>query len=72
VHWDPTQWGPLALVVICALPLFVTDLLQRRAGHDLYVLDWPLASRVATYAAIFYAIVLYGRAEGYEFLYFQY
>ena len=72
VHWDPAQWGPLALVAICALPLLATDLLQRRAGHDLYVLGWPLPARVATYVALFYAIVLFGRAEGYEFLYFQF
>jgi hypothetical protein len=72
VHWDPAQWGPLALVAICALPLLVTDLLQRRAGHDLYVLDWSLPARVAAYVAIFYGIVLFGRAEGYEFLYFQF
>ena len=72
VHWDPAQWGPLALVSICALPLFVTDLLQRRAGHDLYVLGWSLPARIATYVAIFYAIVIFGRAEGYEFLYFQF
>ncbi len=71
-HWDPTQWGPLALVAICALPLFVTDLLQRRAGHDLYVLGWPLPARIAAYVAIFYGILLFGRAEGYEFLYFQF
>ncbi len=72
VHWDPAQWGPLALVVICALPLFVTDLLQRRAGNDLYVLGWPLAGRIAAYVALFYAITLFGRAEGYEFIYFQF
>ncbi len=72
VHWDPAQWGPLALVAICALPLLVADLLQLRAGHDLYVLDWSLPARVATYVAIFYGIVLFGRAEGYEFLYFQF
>jgi D-alanyl-lipoteichoic acid acyltransferase DltB (MBOAT superfamily) len=72
VHWDPSQWGPLALVAICALPLFATDLLQRRAGHELYVLGWPLPARIAAYVAIFYAIVLFGRAEGYEFLYFQF
>ncbi len=72
VHWDPAQWGPLALVLLCTLPLFVTDLLQRRAGDDLYVLGWSLPARIATYGAIFYAIVLFGRAEGYEFLYFQF
>jgi len=72
VHWDPAQWGALALVSLCALPLFVTDLLQRRAGHDLYVLGWSLPARIATTVAIFYAIVLFGRAEGYEFLYFQF
>ena len=72
VHWDPAQWGPLALVSICALPLFVTDLLQWRAGHELYVLRWSLPARIATYVAIFYAIVIFGRSEGYEFLYFQF
>jgi D-alanyl-lipoteichoic acid acyltransferase DltB (MBOAT superfamily) len=72
LHWSPDQWGPLCLVVLCALPLFAADLLQRRAGHDLYVLDWPLPARVAVYTAVFYAIVLFGRAEGYEFLYFQF
>lgn len=72
VHWEPAQWGPLALVAICALPLLATDLLQRRAGHDLYALGWPLPARIATIVALFYAIVLFGRAEGYEFLYFQF
>jgi D-alanyl-lipoteichoic acid acyltransferase DltB (MBOAT superfamily) len=72
VHWDPAQSGSAALVAICALPLLVTDLLQWRAGHDLYVLGWSLPARIATYVAIFYAIVLFGRAEGYEFLYFQF
>ena len=50
----------------------MTDLLQRRAGHDLYVLGWSLPARIATYVAIFYGIVCFGRAEGYEFLYFQF
>ena len=72
VHWDPAQWGPLLLVLVCAIPLLVTDLLQRRAGTDLYVLGWPLPARIATYVGVFYAIVLFGRAEGYEFLYFQF
>jgi D-alanyl-lipoteichoic acid acyltransferase DltB (MBOAT superfamily) len=72
VHWDPAQWGPLLVVAICALPLFAADLLQWRAGHDLYVLGWSLPARIAAYAALFYAIVLFGRAEGYEFLYFQF
>ena len=72
VHWDPAQWGPLLLVAICGLPLFLADLLQWRAGDDLYVLGWSLPARIATYAALFYAIVLFGRAEGYEFLYFQF
>lgn len=72
VHWDPTQWGALILVAICALPLFVTDLLQWRAGHELYVLRWSLPARIATYVALFYAIVIFGRSEGYEFLYLQF
>jgi D-alanyl-lipoteichoic acid acyltransferase DltB (MBOAT superfamily) len=72
VRWDPAQWGAIALVAICSLPLLATDLLQRRAGHDLYVLGWPLPARVLAYVAIFYAIVLFGRSEGYEFLYFQF
>ncbi len=72
VHWEPSQAAPLALVALCALPLLVTDLLQRRAGHDLYVLGWSLPARIATYVAIFYGIVCFGRAEGYEFLYFQF
>ena len=72
--WEmaPSLIGSLALVVICGAVLLVTDLLQRRAGHDLYVLDWPLAGRVAAYLFVFYGIVLFGRAEGYEFLYFQF
>lgn len=71
-HWDPQLWGSLALVLICVVPLLVTDILQRRAGHDLYVLDWPIAGRVAAYLFVFYSVVIFGRAEGYEFLYFQF
>lgn len=72
VRWEPSQWGPILLVTFCAVPLLVADLLQRHAGHDLYVLTWPLPARILTYVAVFYGIVLFGRAEGYEFLYFQF
>lgn len=71
-HWEPRFWGSLGLVLVCLIPLLVTDLLHRRAGHDLYVLEWPLAGRVAAYLFVFYSIVIFGRAEGYEFLYFQF
>jgi D-alanyl-lipoteichoic acid acyltransferase DltB (MBOAT superfamily) len=72
LSWTTELWKPLLLVLGCTLPLLVTDLLQRRAGHDLYVLGWPWPARVAAYVAVFYSIVLFGRAEGYEFLYFQF
>ena len=43
--------GALLLVAICALPLLVTDLLERRYGHDLYVLGWPWPARAPRYAS---------------------
>ena len=67
-----TDAGALLMVAVCALPLLVTDLLERRYGHDLYLLGWPAPARALVYVAVFYAIVLFGRAEGYEFLYFQF
>ncbi len=70
--WQPELLGSMVAVALAAIPLFGADLLQRRAGHDLYVLGWPWPARVAVYLAVFYGIVFFGRAEGYDFLYFQF
>jgi D-alanyl-lipoteichoic acid acyltransferase DltB (MBOAT superfamily) len=72
VSWQPEAWSALLLMAVCAAPLVVADVFQWRAGSDLYVLSWPLAARAATYLGIFYAIVLFGRSDGYSFLYFQF
>ncbi len=53
-------------------PLLVIHTMEARRGTLDVVLEWPRVARYAVYAALVYAIVLFGDFEGSEFLYFQF
>ncbi len=71
-QWDPAGLQPMVVVLLAMLPILVFDLSHRRFGSDTFVLSWPAPLRAAAYFAVFYAIVLLGRSDGLEFVYFQF
>jgi D-alanyl-lipoteichoic acid acyltransferase DltB (MBOAT superfamily) len=74
---SPWSWGAgltadLSRTVLCASLLLLFDALWLRSKCELFVLRFPLALRVGTYLAVFYGILLFGRWDALEFVYFQF
>ncbi len=65
------ETGGLPLLAYAG-PLLVIHTMEARRGTLDVVLEWPRVARYAVYAALVYAIVLFGDFEGSEFLYFQF
>ena len=60
------------MTFFCALPIVIFDALWVRRSDELFVLSLPFAARVAVYLVVGYAILLFGRWDGVEFVYFQF
>jgi alginate O-acetyltransferase complex protein AlgI len=72
LHWDPSAWPTIVQIVLATLPIVIFDVFHRRSGTDLFVLRSPAVVRFALYLLVFYVIVLFGRSEEMEFVYFQF
>ncbi|MGH0036318.1 MAG: MBOAT family O-acyltransferase [Myxococcota bacterium] len=72
LHWDPDAWLDVATIIVAAAPVLLFDVFHHRTGSDLFVLSWPVPARLVALLAVFYGIVLFGRADQMEFVYFQF
>ncbi len=71
-RWDAAI-TPMGLVLLlCAAPLILFDVLQRRAGTELFCLRWPAPWRAAAAVVLIHLMVIFGRSDGVEFIYFQF
>jgi alginate O-acetyltransferase complex protein AlgI len=73
LHWDPNALGTIALIAFYATPLVIFDFLHWRSPRDdTFVLDWPWWARVAAYALLLNLLLVYGRSDALDFVYFQF
>ncbi len=62
----------LAPQLLTVTPLLLVHAYQARRGSELAPLGAPLPWRYASYAAVFYLVLLFGDFEGAQFIYFQF
>ena len=68
----PNVLVSIGVAALSAAALFGFDALYRRAGTECFVWDWPAPARVLAYALVLNALILLGRAEEIQFVYFQF
>jgi D-alanyl-lipoteichoic acid acyltransferase DltB (MBOAT superfamily) len=71
-RWEPAVPPALVVLLLCALPLLAFDALWRRAGSEFFCLRWPIHWYTLAYVVLVHLMIVFGRSDGLEFIYFQF